>query len=105
MIIVMHSTATDAEVEAVTALIASARLTSHVSRGSERTIVGVIGISEDKETLLGQFAELAGVESVVPISKSYKLVSREGRDERNPALASAWTARFAANHSISALAT
>jgi 3-deoxy-7-phosphoheptulonate synthase len=81
VIIVMHSTATDAEVEAVTALIASARLTSHVSRGSERTIVGVIGISEDKETLLGQFAELAGVESVVPISKSYKLVSREGRDE------------------------
>jgi 3-deoxy-7-phosphoheptulonate synthase len=81
VIIVMQSTATEAEVEAVTALIAASRLTSHVSRGSERTIVGVIGISHDKETLLGQFAEMSGVESVVPISKSYKLVSREGRDE------------------------
>jgi len=77
----MSPNATDAQVEAVTSLIASARLTSHVSRGSERTIVGVIGISEDKETLAGQFAELSGVESVVPISKSYKLVSREGREE------------------------
>ena len=77
----MNPLATQAEVEAVTALIAASRLTSHVSRGAERTIVGVIGVSDDKETLAGQFAELAGVDSVVPISKSYKLVSREGRDE------------------------
>jgi 3-deoxy-7-phosphoheptulonate synthase len=81
VIIVMNPLATQAEVEAVTALIAASRLTSHVSRGAERTIVGVIGVSDDKETLAGQFAELAGVDSVVPISKSYKLVSREGRDE------------------------
>jgi 3-deoxy-7-phosphoheptulonate synthase len=82
MIIVMRPHATDAEIDSVTSLIASLKFSSHVSRGAERTIVGVVGVSEDKETLLAQFAQLDGVESVVPISKSYKLVSREARRER-----------------------
>ena len=82
MIIVMRPHASDEEIEAVTSLIAAMRLASHVSRGAERTIVGVVGVSEDKETLLAQFAQLDGVESVVPISRSYKLVSREARSER-----------------------
>jgi 3-deoxy-7-phosphoheptulonate synthase len=82
MIIVMRPFSTDAELEAVTALIAAMRLSAHVSRGTERTIVGVVGISDDKETLLAQFAQLEGVESVVPISRSYKLVSREARRDR-----------------------
>ncbi len=81
MIIVMHAQATGAQVEAVTTLIASLSLGAHVSRGAERTIVGVVGAPSDKETLLAQFANLDGVESVVPISKSYKLVSREARAE------------------------
>ena len=82
MIIVMRPHASDTEIDAVTALIASMKFSSHVSRGAERTIVGVVGVSEDKETLLAQFAQLDGVESVVPISRSYKLVSREARRER-----------------------
>ncbi len=82
MIIVMRPFATDAELEAVTSLIAAMQLTAHVSRGAERTIVGVVGITDDKETLLAQFAQLDGVESVVPISRSYKLVSREARRDR-----------------------
>jgi 3-deoxy-7-phosphoheptulonate synthase len=82
MIIVMRPYATDTEIDAVTALISSMKFSSHVSRGAERTIVGVVGVSEDKETLLAQFAQLDGVESVVPISRSYKLVSREARRER-----------------------
>jgi len=82
MIIVMNSHASDAQVDAVTGLIHQLHLNAHVSRGSERTIVGVVGVtSDDKETLMAQFAQLDGVESVVPISKSYKLVSREARDE------------------------
>ena len=81
MIIVMRPNVADAELEGVTALISALALSAHVSRGAERTIVGVIGAPDDKETLLGQFSEMSGVESVVPISKSYKLVSREGRDE------------------------
>lgn len=81
MIIVMSPKATEAELEAVTTLIASMRFAAHLSRGSERTIVGVVGVSHDKDRLLAQFAQLDGVESVVPISKSYKLVSREARPE------------------------
>jgi 3-deoxy-7-phosphoheptulonate synthase len=83
MIIVMRSSVTPSELDRVTALIASLSLTAHVSRGAERTVVGVIGAPSDKETLLAQFANLDGVESVVPISKSYKLVSREARAERS----------------------
>jgi len=82
MIIVMRAGSGDAELDEVTALIASLKLTAHVSRGAERTIVGVIGAPADKETLLAQFAGLDGVESVVPISRSFKLVSREARPER-----------------------
>jgi 3-deoxy-7-phosphoheptulonate synthase len=83
MIIVMRPHAAPAEIDAVEALIAKLSLSAHVSRGSERTIVGVIGAPADKETLLAQFAGLDGVESVVPISRSYKLVSREARGERS----------------------
>ncbi|MDQ2857237.1 MAG: 3-deoxy-7-phosphoheptulonate synthase [Candidatus Eremiobacteraeota bacterium] len=77
MIIVMRPGAAPAELDAVTALIAALKLSAHVSRGAERTIVGVVGAPSDKETLLAQFSGLDGVESVVPISRSYKLVSRE----------------------------
>jgi 3-deoxy-7-phosphoheptulonate synthase len=82
MIIVMRPDAGAAELDAVTGLIASLALNAHVSKGAERTIVGVVGAPNDKETLLAQFAQLDGVESVVPISRSFKLVSREARPER-----------------------
>jgi 3-deoxy-7-phosphoheptulonate synthase len=83
MIIVMRPHAAESELDGVTALIASLGLTAHVSKGAERTIVGVIGAPPDKETLLAQFAGLDGVESVVPISRSYKLVSHEARPGRS----------------------
>jgi 3-deoxy-7-phosphoheptulonate synthase len=43
--------------------------------------VGVVGITDDKDTLAAQFSQLDGVESVVPISRSFKLVSREARPQ------------------------
>ncbi len=82
MIIVMRPQVAQAELDAVTTLIASLKLSAHVSRGAERTVVGVVGAPSDKETLLAQFAQLDGVETVVPISRSYKLVSREARGAR-----------------------
>jgi 3-deoxy-7-phosphoheptulonate synthase len=83
MIIVMRPNAPETELDGVTALISSLGLSAHVSKGAERTIVGVIGAPADKETLLAQFAGLDGVESVVPISRSFKLVSREARPTRS----------------------
>jgi 3-deoxy-7-phosphoheptulonate synthase len=83
MIIVMRPNVAESELAGVTALIDALSLSAHVSKGAERTIVGVVGAPADKETLLAQFANLDGVESVVPISRSYKLVSREARAERS----------------------
>lgn len=77
MIIVMRPGATDREIEAITDHLEALNLRAHVSRGAERTIVGVVGVSEDKDTLAAQFSQLEGVASVVPISRSFKLVSRE----------------------------
>ena len=79
MIIVMRPGATETEVAAVIEHLDLLSLNSHVSRGAERTVVGVVGVTDDKDTLAAQFAQFDGVESVVPISRSYKLVSREAR--------------------------
>jgi 3-deoxy-7-phosphoheptulonate synthase len=52
--------------------------TPHVMRGVARTVIGAIGdelTHANLETLTGQFPE--AVESVMPIQKRYKLVSRE----------------------------
>lgn len=75
MIIVMKPNATPAELEHVIAAIKSFGLTPSVTRGQERNIVGVIG-SEDK-IRLKPLEVYPGVESVMPVSKPYKLVSRE----------------------------
>jgi len=82
MIIVMRPHCSESDLAGVTGLIAALRLEAHVSKGAEHTIVGVVGAPKDKETLLAQFAGLDGVEAVVPISKSFKLVSREAKAER-----------------------
>ena len=52
--------------------------TPHVMRGVARTVIGAIGdelTHANLETLTGQFPE--AIESVMPIQKRYKLVSRE----------------------------
>ena len=75
MIIVMQSGAEPEKVDSVVDRIADLGLKAHVSQGEFRTIIGVIG----DETLLKPelFAGLAGVESVMPIMKPYKLASRD----------------------------
>lgn len=50
---------------------------AHLSIGTERTIIGVIG--PDLPVLQDMFETMAGVEAVHRVTKSYKLVSREFR--------------------------
>jgi 3-deoxy-7-phosphoheptulonate synthase len=54
-------------------------MTGHVSKGVERTVIGVVGQTypELRDTL----ELLPGVEEVIPISKPYKLCSREFKPE------------------------
>ncbi|MFQ5735432.1 MAG: 3-deoxy-7-phosphoheptulonate synthase [Thermodesulfobacteriota bacterium] len=79
MIIVLKKDATAEVIDHVVDKIKSTGLAVHISKGKERTIIGAIG----DETLLSGISleALPGVESVMPILKPYKLVSREFRTE------------------------
>ncbi|MGB2615536.1 MAG: 3-deoxy-7-phosphoheptulonate synthase [Phycisphaerae bacterium] len=75
MIIVLKSGATQADLDAVVARVEEMGLKAHVSRGEFRTIVGAIG--DEARLRPESVAVLAGVESVMPIMKPYKLASRD----------------------------
>ncbi|MEZ4768471.1 MAG: 3-deoxy-7-phosphoheptulonate synthase [Caldilineales bacterium] len=79
MIIVMKAGAALAEVEHVTNRIDELGFKAHLSQGTERTIIGVIG---DERTLEPATFELMdGVEKTISILPQYKLASREWRRE------------------------
>jgi len=75
MIIVLKPGATDADIEHVIQRVKSLGFEVMVSRGVQRTIIGVIG-EEDRlrETPLDA---IPGVEQVMPVLKPYKRASRE----------------------------
>jgi len=78
MIVVIRRDATPDQTQAVVDKIKAMGYGVNVSKGEERTIVGVIGVHDNKDVLAAQLSGLPFVERVVPISKSYKLVAREG---------------------------
>jgi len=79
MIIVLKKTATPQELEHICQKVRELGLTPQVSRGVERTVIGVIG---DEEKLQVQPLEVfPGVESVMAILKPYKLASRDYKAE------------------------
>lgn len=75
MLIVMHHSATDAQVKAVTDAVEAMGLTAEPIPGSLRTAIGVLGNQGyvDDTTI----RELPGVREVIHVSKPYKLVSRD----------------------------
>src|SRR5437879_10816799 len=75
MIVVMKSQATDADVKHVVDRIEQLGLKVHLSKGVERTIIGVIG--DERLIKKEQFSLLPRVENVIPVLKPYKLASRE----------------------------
>src|SRR5678816_1407814 len=75
MIIVMQPDAGEAEISAVEARIRSHGLEVHVSRGTERTLIGAIG--DERKLDPEMFDPLPGVERSLHILKPYKLVARE----------------------------
>lgn len=81
MIIVLRPDATDKQVEHIVERVTKLGLKPLVSKGTERTIIGVIG-PEDilRATPLEVFP---GVEKVMPVLSPYKLVSREFRKENS----------------------
>ncbi|MFA5005014.1 MAG: 3-deoxy-7-phosphoheptulonate synthase [Candidatus Omnitrophota bacterium] len=79
MIIVLKPSATEQEINHIIDKVKQLGLTAHLSKGTERTIIGVIG-PEDvlRVTPLEVFP---GVENVIPVLSPYKLVSREFKKE------------------------
>ena len=79
MIIIMKPGASKDAVQHVKELIESKGLTAHLSEGTQVTIVGVVG---DKTLLAHSNIELAeGVDKIVPVTESYKLVNRKFHPE------------------------
>ena len=81
-IIVLRQDATEEDMRHVVKKLEGRGLRVHLSTGTERTIIGVIGdtskITEEEEDA---FRAASGVENVLRILKPYKLASREFRKE------------------------
>lgn len=75
MMIIMRANATPSEISAVVVRVEESGLHAHLSQGEERTVIGAIG--DGRPVLRDQFILLPGVDRVVPISRPYKLASRE----------------------------
>ncbi|MBI1806454.1 MAG: 3-deoxy-7-phosphoheptulonate synthase, partial [Ignavibacteria bacterium] len=75
MIIVMESKASEADVQHIVQRIEELGLKAHLSKGVERTIIGVIG--DERLIKKEQLSLLPHVENVIPILKPYKLASRD----------------------------
>ncbi|HEU5251414.1 MAG TPA: 3-deoxy-7-phosphoheptulonate synthase [Thermoanaerobaculia bacterium] len=81
MIVVMKMQASSVEIEAVIARIKELGFTPHLSRGEERTIIGVVG-DDRRVAEAGMFEILPGVAECVRILKPFKLASREFTPQR-----------------------
>jgi len=75
MIIVMQPDAGEQAIAAVEARIRAQGLGVHVSRGTERTLIGAVG--DERKLAPEMFETMAGVERALHILKPYKLVARE----------------------------
>ncbi len=79
MIVVMKPEAGEEAIARVSQRLQDLGFGVHLSRGTERTVIGAIG---DKSVLVGVDLEaMDGVERVVPIRQPFKLVSREFHHE------------------------
>jgi 3-deoxy-7-phosphoheptulonate synthase len=79
MLVVMQSQATEDQVRAVCQRIESLGLKAHPIPGAARTAIGITG--NDGAIELGVLESLPGVIECIPVSKPYKLVSRDAKQE------------------------
>jgi 3-deoxy-7-phosphoheptulonate synthase len=79
MLVVMKSQATQEEVQAVCEHIESLGYRAHPMPGATRTAIGITG--NQGEVDRGNLEELAGVAEVIRVTKPYKLVSRDVKED------------------------
>ena len=79
MIIILKEQATASQIEHVVERVEELGLRAHLSKGTFRTVIGVIG---DEEKVRGApLAAIPGVSKVVPVQPAYKLASRAAHPE------------------------
>jgi 3-deoxy-7-phosphoheptulonate synthase len=81
MLIVMQSNATEEQVRAVCERVESLGLRPHPIPGAARTAIGITGNSGEVDT--GALESMPGVVECIPVSKPYKLVSRDVKQENS----------------------
>jgi 3-deoxy-7-phosphoheptulonate synthase len=79
MLVVMHAHATEEQVRGVCEKIERMGYRAHAMPGAQRTAIGITGNKEEIEP--GTLEEMPGVQEVIQVSKPYKLVSREIKEE------------------------
>ncbi|HYL47356.1 MAG TPA: 3-deoxy-7-phosphoheptulonate synthase [Candidatus Limnocylindrales bacterium] len=77
MIVNMAVGATEAEIGHVVARIKECGYQAHLSRGEERTVIGVVGKGDKHRSELEALRSATGVEEIIHISHSFKLASRD----------------------------
>jgi 3-deoxy-7-phosphoheptulonate synthase len=75
MIAITSNKTSDERIQEIVQFIEKQGVQAHVSKGEDRTVIGIIGQADPK--LAEQLRQMSGVEQVVKISKSYKLASRD----------------------------
>jgi 3-deoxy-7-phosphoheptulonate synthase len=79
MLVVMQSHATEEQIRAVCQRIEALGLKAHPIPGAVRTAIGITGNKGAVD--LGVLESLPGVVECIPVSKPYKLVSRDAKEE------------------------
>ena len=79
MMIVMRADATNEQIQAVMLRVRDSGLHPHLVQGAERTVIGVVG--DIRIFQKDQIQRQKGVDRLAPISRPYKLASREFRSE------------------------
>src|SRR5580700_11788938 len=79
MLVVMRHGATDVEIDRVVRTIEEMGYEARPMPGGQRTAVGLVG--NDGRVDASRIEALAGVAEVIHVSKPYKQVSREWKDE------------------------
>ncbi len=79
MLVVMKAHASEEQVRAVCERIESLGYRAHPIPGAQRTAIGITGNKGAVEA--GTLEEMSGVQEVIIVSKPYKLVSRDVKDE------------------------
>lgn len=94
MIIILKSGVSDSQIDHVVDVVQSLGFATHVSRGTFRTIVGLIG--DESTVAVQKLKSIVGVADVIPVLPAYKLASLEAHPQ--PSIVSVAQVRVGGGH-------